>query len=190
MECSNCGQANPPDARFCSTCGATLIGQEGPAGCLNCSRGDVGDGQFCRWCDQFLVGPRGVKAAGIGQRVGAYLLDFLLFFVTLIIGYLIWWLVTLRRGQTPGKQLIGIRVIRADGTPSGWGWTFIREFIIKGVVVGVLGDVLGGLPWILDLLWAFWDKDHQTLHDKIMKTIVVDDRALRRGTFAALPTTV
>ena len=53
-----------------------------------------------------LVGPQGIKAAGMGRRVGAYILDFVLFFVTLIIGYLIWWLFTLSRGQTPGKQLL------------------------------------------------------------------------------------
>ena len=187
MECPNCRHPNPDDAQFCGNCGAALIAQGVTTGCPNCSRHDVGDGRFCRWCHQFLGGPRGVKAAGIVQRVGAYLLDILLFFVTLIIGYIIWWLFTLSRGQTPGKQLIGIRVMRADGTPSDWGWTFIREFIIKGVVIGVLGELLSGLPWIIDLLWAFWDKDRQTLHDKVMKTVVVDDRALRLGAHTESP---
>ena len=126
LDCPNCQQDNPPGARFCNSCGTTLA-----VSCPNCSRGDVGDGRFCRWCEQLLVGPLGVKAAGIGQRVAAYLLDFVLFFVTLIIGYIIWWLFTLGRGQTPGKRLIGIRVMRTDGTPSLWGWTFVREFLVK-----------------------------------------------------------
>jgi len=34
-------------------------------------------------------------------------------------------------------------------------------------------------------LWAFWDKDRQTLHDKIMKTVVVDDRSLQDRPSAA-----
>ena len=89
----------------------------------------------------------------------------------------------MRHGQTPGKQLLGIRVMRTDGTPSGWGRTFIREFIIKIVAIGILDSVVG-IVTIVDLLWAFWDKDRQTLHDKLMKTIVVDDRAFRLGAVA------
>ena len=115
--------------------------------------------------------------------MGAYLLDIALFFLTLIIGYIIWWLFALSRGQTPGKQLLGIRVMRTDGRPSDWGWTFIREFLIKIVAVGILDAALG-IVTIIDLLWAFWDKDRQTLHDKVVKTIVVDDREFRRGALA------
>ena len=80
---------------------------------------------------------------------------------------------------------MSIRVIRADGQASGWGWTFLREFGIKGVVVNAVSLVSGGLGlivWIVDLLWAFWDRDRQTLHDKIMKTIVIDDRAWYQST--------
>ena len=122
--------------------------------------------------------------------MGAYILDILLFFAALIIGYIIWWLITLSRGQTPGKQLVGIRVMRADGTPSDWGWTFIREFIVKFVVFEVVLDAVAfGVVGIIDLLWAFWDRNRQTLHDKIMKTIVVDDRAFRSGGLASPPAT-
>ena len=106
-------------------------------------------------------------------------MDILIFFLTLIVGYITWWLFTLGRGQTPGKQLVGIRVVRTDGTASDWGWTFIREFLIKFGLFEVAADLLTfGLASIVDLLWAFWDRDRQTLHDKIMKTVVVDDRAL------------
>ena len=101
-------------------------------------------------------------------------------FATLGVGYVIWSLFTLGRGQSPGKQLVGIRVVRADGTPSGWGWMFLREIIIKwGLFFLVLSELF---VWVIDLLWAFWDRDRQILHDKLMKTVVVDDRALRRGT--------
>ena len=99
--------------------------------CVSCNRTDVGEGRFCRWCGQMLIGPIGVKLAGIGQRLLAYILDVLLLFLTLFLGYLIWWLIVLARGQTPGKQLVGIRVWDASGTPAGWGRTFLREFIAK-----------------------------------------------------------
>ena len=85
----------------------------------------------------------------------------------------------MHHGQTPGKQLVGIRVMRVDGTPSDWGWTFLREFVVEALLIGGLGGFLLGFPGIIDLLWAFWDKDRQTLHDKIMKTVVVDDRGIR-----------
>ena len=170
--CPNCGQENPPGARFCTNCRTALA-----VGCPNCSRWDVAEGRFCRWCEQLLVGQQGVKAAGIGRRVAAYLLDILLFFVTLIIGYIIWWLFTLSRGQTPGKRLVGIRVMRTDGTASDWGSTFVREFLVKFALFEVAADLVTfGLGSFIDLLWAFWDRDRQTLHDKIVNTVVVDDR--------------
>ena len=99
VSCPNCRQDNPPGAGFCNNCGTALA-----VGCPSCSREDVGEGRFCRWCKQLLIGPRGVKAAGIGRRVAAYLLDILLFFLTLIVGYIIWWLFTLSRGQTAGQS--------------------------------------------------------------------------------------
>ena len=103
-----------------------------------------------------------------------------------VLGYLVWWLVVLARGQTPGKQLMSIRVIRTDGRASGWGWTFLREFGVKGILVNAVSWLSAGvglIVWIVDLLWAFWDKDRQTLHDKIMKTVVIDERAYRHAAY-------
>ena len=175
VSCPNCGEGNSAGARFCISCGTTL-----PADCPNCTRRGAGDGLFCPSCDQLLSGPRGIKAAGLGRRVAAYVLDIILFFLTLIIGYIVWWLFALRRGQTPGKQLLGIRVIRTDGRPSDWGWTFLREFLIKFALFSIAIDaVTFSLGSIFDGLWAFWDRDRQALHDKIVKTIVVDDRDFR-----------
>ena len=170
--CAVCQHPNPSDAEFCNNCGAVLR-------CPNCSRSNVGEGRFCQWCQQFLAMPQGVKAAGLGRRVAAYILDIILFFATLIIGHIIWWLFTLSRGQTPGKQLLGIRVLRVDGTTSDWGWTFIREFVVKFALFGLADTVTFGLASIVEKLWAFWDKDRQSLHDKIMKTVVVEDSVLR-----------
>ena len=175
----------------------------------------MGKGVFCISCDQFLEAPAGVRAARLGRRVVAYLLDGLipaaaiifLIFAGLIVdfdddtdqwgfavlgiallvsflGYVVWWLIVLRRGQTPGKQLLGIRVVRIDGRASDWSWTFLREFGIKFVAINAVTFISGGIGlivWIVDLLWAFWDRDHQALHDKIMKTVVVDERAYHQA---------
>ena len=93
-------------------------------------------------------------------------------------GYIAWWLFALGRGQTPGKQLLGIRVIKDDGSPSGWGYTFLREFVVKFLLIGFLTQVTFGIAWLVDYLWPLWDRAEkmQTLHDKMLGTIVVRNR--------------
>ena len=95
--------------------------------------------------------------------------------VAVVLGYFVWWLFALRRGQTPGKRVVGIRVIRDDGSPSDWGYTFVREFVIKFLVGGVLSGMTGGIYWMVDHLWPLFDENLQTLHDKMVSTIVVQD---------------
>ena len=90
--------------------------------------------------------------------------------------YVIWWLFTLRRGQTPGKQLVGIRVIKSNGEITGWGYTFLRELVIKGLVGGFLSGMSAGIYWVVDHLWPLFDSDRQALHDKMLDTLVVQDR--------------
>ena len=101
------------------------------------------------------------------RRMFANILDVILFFLTLIIGYIIWWLIVLGRGQTPGKQLLGIRAVKRDGERSGWGNTFIRE-VVKTVahsfVIGFFADVI---------LLLMDDDEHRSLSDRVANTVVV-----------------
>ena len=94
------------------------------------------------------------------------------------IGYIVWWLIALGRGQTPGKQIVGICVIKDNGEPSSWGYTFLREFVVKFLLLGFLAQVTFGIAWLVDYLWPLWDKAKkmQTLHDKLLGTIVVRNR--------------
>ena len=96
--------------------------------------------------------------------------------LALLVGYAVWWLFALRRGQTPGKQMVGIRVVKDDGEPSGWGYTFLREFVIKGLLGGFLSGMTGGIYFAADHLWPLWDRDRQALHDKMIGTLVVQNR--------------
>ena len=93
----------------------------------------------------------------------------------IVLGYIVWWLIALGRGQTPGKQIVGIRVIKDNGEPSNWGYTFLREFVIKLLLVGFISDVTFGIGRLVDYLWPLWDRAEkmQTLHDKLLGTIVV-----------------
>ena len=40
-----------------------------------------------------------------------------------------------RRGQTPGKRIMGIRVIKRNGDPAGWWRMFARETLIKWFLI-------------------------------------------------------
>ncbi len=102
------------------------------------------------------------------RRLMAHLLDIILFFLTLIIGYIIWWLIVLGRGQTPGKQLLGIRAVRRDGNRVGWGLMFVRE-ILQFVIwpIGGIGLLADGILVLID------DGEHRSLIDRIVDTVVV-----------------
>jgi uncharacterized RDD family membrane protein YckC len=117
----------------------------------------------------------GRALAGWWSRVGASLID-ALFSIT-IIGYFVNWFLMgrdgERNGQTLGKQVVGIRVVKADGTPVSVGFGILREFVVKGLVFGTAGWFLFGIPGLLNYLWPLWDKPgQQALHDKIVSTYV------------------
>ncbi len=69
----------------------------------------------------------------------------------------------LMKGQTPGKRLMGIRVVRLDGKPIGW-WSAFERF------GGYSASVITGLLGFAQLLW---DRNRQALHDKISETVVI-----------------
>jgi uncharacterized RDD family membrane protein YckC len=69
---------------------------------------------------------------------------------------------------TVGKFAVGIRVRRTDGSPATW-----REAALRPLLELVIGVLRLSLASLLDDLWMLWDKQKQTLHDKIASTIVV-----------------
>ncbi len=80
-------------------------------------------------------------------------------------------------GQTLGKRLQHIRLVRVDGSPAGWGGSFAHFAVPIVIAVGLQG-VLGPLAFLLGLgavLWNLRDRNHQGVHDKMAKTIVVAD---------------
>jgi uncharacterized RDD family membrane protein YckC len=117
--------------------------------------------------------PPAVKLSSPLRRLSGHLLDIILAVVTLLIGWLIWSLIVWARGQTPGKQLLGMRVIRSDTQAVvGWGRMGLREVICKGVIGLVAGiTVIGTVLY----LWLLWDDQNQELWDKMATTLVVDD---------------
>jgi uncharacterized RDD family membrane protein YckC len=76
-------------------------------------------------------------------------------------------------GQTLGKQMLGIRVVRDNGAPMSFGWAALREVVIKGLAVGIASSIIPLLPWLLDNLWPLWDDQNRALHDMAAQTHVV-----------------
>jgi len=105
---------------------------------------------------------------------GNSLLEGVLFLVTLIIGWFIWLIFTSKDGQTPAKKLVGTYAIGIEtGRQLSQGETWLREVVIKLIALGIAGNVTFGPVSLLDDIWLFFDKDRQTLHDKVLKQVVV-----------------
>jgi hypothetical protein len=80
-------------------------------------------------------------------------------------------LTTLWRGQTPGKRLMGIRVIRLNGEPMTL-WVSFERF--GGYAAGLFTGLLG-------FAQVFWDRNRQAIHDKITETVVVRELPVARA---------
>jgi len=76
-------------------------------------------------------------------------------------------------GGTLGKLAVGIRVrVAVTGAVAGWREALLRP--ILQLIVGAASFVPGArLITLLDDLWMVWDKQSQTLHDKVANTIVI-----------------
>ncbi len=83
-----------------------------------------------------------------------------------------------RSGQTVGKRIMKLRVVRVeDGGPIEVRHARRRWLAQDGVamlaMIPLVGSLVGMYQW-LDWLWLLWDKpNRQCLHDKYGKTAVV-----------------
>ncbi|HSO76740.1 MAG TPA: RDD family protein [Blastocatellia bacterium] len=134
------------------------------------------------------------EQAGFGLRYGAWMFDFLItliaimvftFVVTavshrsvvgsnrdlLIVAVLTLMLFALNfvalagsNGQSAGMRILGIYIVRVDGRP----------FTIKDAAMRhLVGYPLSMMAFFLGFLWILWDPRQQGWHDKIARTIVV-----------------
>jgi uncharacterized RDD family membrane protein YckC len=78
------------------------------------------------------------------------------------------------RGQTPGKWLLGIRVVALGGGKVGVGRAIVR----------VVGYLVSALPFYLGFLWVL-GPERRGFHDRLANTEVVRAGPTSRGTPAA-----
>jgi len=150
--------------------------------CVRCQQ-PLGQGLFCQFDGTYVLDPEGtVVMAGRGERLLAWFVSGLILLLTLGIGWIIWWFIVAPRGQNPGKAIVGIRVIQKNGDAVRTGGMFVR---------GLAGFLCGVIPFYLDDLWLLWDRDAQTLHDKLVNTVVVkargSEKIVETGGIGALP---
>ena len=81
-------------------------------------------------------------------------------------------------GQTLGKRIQKLRVIRLDGSPLGWGGALIRYgLIILATNAALLFPILGVIGIAIVFFFVLgWmrNPNHMGLQDKVAKTIVVE----------------
>jgi uncharacterized RDD family membrane protein YckC len=79
------------------------------------------------------------------------------------------WLVA-ANGQSIGKRVVGIKVVRKDGSRA----SFARIFLLRNVVNG-LPNLLPYVGWLYQLIdpLMIYQESRQCLHDKLADTIVV-----------------
>lgn len=103
---------------------------------------------------------------GWGASWASALLLFIIFLITW--GYYIFF-EGLRQGSTPGKKLVGIRVIRQDGLPIG-----LREAALRNLVRAA--DMLPPPCYILGGLVMHFDPQGRRLGDMVAGTYVVVEK--------------
>jgi uncharacterized RDD family membrane protein YckC len=130
------------------------------------------------------------------HRLGAVAVDIGLIFATSFIGWGIWSLIVWGKGQTPGKQLLKVRVLNEPtGKPATWGQMLIRQVLIGWVLaapytfaygfyaINLNQTALFGLVacillliafYVLDVVWVFGPK-HRRVIDYWSGTIVVNE---------------
>lgn len=77
-------------------------------------------------------------------------------------------------GQTVGKKLTGIRVVKVDRTPMDLGTAVLREIVLKSIAVGTVSSFTFGLAYLADWFWPFFDDQNRALHDFLVDTRVVE----------------
>ena len=157
----------------------------------------ISDGSYwCSICHANTVNLHIGRLATPGKRLTAYVLDgiiplgvisflalsaavghglageatsgiIMVIFGCLLFAYAILNLILFANGTTPGKTMLGMRVVREDGNNAGFFTMLIREFV---------GKPLSGMIFMLGYLSILIDKNHQGWHDKFVSTYVVDDQ--------------
>jgi uncharacterized RDD family membrane protein YckC len=121
----------------------------------------------------FGAGNGQVVPCSNGKRLGASLLDGLLFVVTLGIGWLIWDILLLSKATSPAKKMLGLRIVDIKtGVPATMQQMLLREVLGKYV----LGSIASGITGLVSVVLILVTPSRQGVWDYIARTTVVSER--------------
>jgi uncharacterized RDD family membrane protein YckC len=167
--CPGCRREAPVGSRWCGICHSNLldasVGQlASPVRRLFAHGFDIAIPIFSLIT---ILGVAGASAVATGSETGAgfgMLVGF-----ALLIAYVVWAITLFAQGTTPGKNLLGLRVVKETGEHAGFWAMLVREWIGKWWISQL---ILG-----LGFVWILLDRDRQGWHDKLMSTYVVQSPA-------------
>jgi uncharacterized RDD family membrane protein YckC len=108
------------------------------------------------------TGSQGAASAGAGIGILIYIVFYGGAFVFYLYNEIA--ICVKNNGQTIGKKMMKIRIVKEDGSPMSYGDAFLRN---------VVGYWISSLVCGLGFIWALFDARKQAWHDKIFKTQVV-----------------
>lgn len=115
-----------------------------------------------------------LQVSSVGRLIGAYLLDTVLSLVTLGVGWVIWAAITAGEGATPGKRLLGMKVVNKEtGATLSWAQYVFLRGLVGGLVLGIPVSLVLGIPL---LFMPLWDKLNQSVPGKVSNSVVIDVR--------------
>jgi uncharacterized RDD family membrane protein YckC len=184
--CPHCGEATASGARYCKRCGGRLAPSDGmaalpagePAGFWIRFAGLLIDGIIVTLIAIAIAGgPAAVVGVQDYNEGSPYTTQFEedeaiddALNKALIVFYPVYFAVTIAyftigfaTSGTPAARLLGLRILREDGSNPGLVRGFVR-WLVSIISYNVL---------YLGYLWAIWDDDKQTWHDKAAGTYVV-----------------
>ena len=174
MKCENCDLENLAEASFCADCGTALISAVKPLLPLEPEAHSVPVAalEYIGFLTRFIATIIDVIIVWIISYALIFIISILpleyLFLYSYLNSFFIlllyYWLFTGLKGQTPGKMVVGIKVVDSQGNKPGLVTAAIRE---------ILGKVISTIPLYLGFLWISWDIKKQGLHDKIATTYVI-----------------
>lgn len=167
----------PPPAPVAAAAGAAYYGEEGaiegePAGFWIRFLAYLIDSVILSLLMGLIWGPTmflTMRAAMSESGPGplAAILPFLAFLLTTAVslGYILWFWAN--KGATPGKKMLGLRIVREDGEePLGWGTAFMR----------LVGYMVSGFILYIGFFMIAFNPEKKGLHDMIAKTRVLKIR--------------
>lgn len=151
--------------------------------CSKCKKETITGTFFCNWCGAYLNNNYNYKKASISQRFIALLIDGIIaifvlvlsvilfgpfgFFIALVLLWGVNIVAYFPKGQSIGKSIIGLRVIKSnDGKYAETGTMLMRE---------IIGKFVSGFFAGLGFFWALWDANNQGWHDKFVSTLVIEE---------------